>query len=53
MSQKFLNFNDDKSEVIVFGSTNVTTLLHSKLGSLTKNIKQTARNRRVIFEADL
>lgn len=40
MSQNFLKFNDDKSEVKVFGPTDSTSLLHSKLGSPTKNIKQ-------------
>lgn len=39
-SQNFLNSNDDKSEVIVFGQTDSTSPLHSMLGSLTKNISE-------------
>ncbi|KAF7647980.1 hypothetical protein LDENG_00163710 [Lucifuga dentata] len=53
MSQNFLKPNDNKSEVIVFGQTHSTSLLHSKLGSLTKNIKPAARSLGVIFDADL
>ncbi len=38
---------------LVFGPTNSTNLFHGKLGTLTKNMKQAAKNLGIIFGEDL
>ena len=50
MSQNFLKFNDDKSEVILFGSPNSVSSFGANLVNLSMNITQAARNLGVISD---
>lgn len=53
MLQNVLKCNEDKTKIIVTGPINSPSLVHSKFGSLTKNMKLTARNFGIIVDADL
>ena len=51
MSLNFLNFNDKKTEVVVFGGTSVTPLVD--LASLAQYRKPIVKNLGVVLDADL
>ena len=53
MSQNFLQLNESKSEIILFGPPSSTISLHSQLGPLAANITPAARNLGVIFDFNL
>ena len=49
MSQNFIQLNEAKSEILLFGSPNAISSMQSHLGGLSTNVKSTARNLGVIF----
>ena len=49
----FLQLNDSKSEVLVFGPPILRAQIESNLGSLTTNLKPTVKNLGVTFDPDL
>lgn len=52
MSQNVLEFNDDKSEVILFCHPNSISSFGANLSDLSNNILQAARNLGVIVDAN-
>ena len=53
MANNFLQLNDSKAEVILFGLPDKINSISHNLGSLSPYIKPHARNLRVIFDSDL
>ena len=53
MSNNFLQLNESKSEVLIFGPPQERAKLGQELGSLTPNIKPSVRNLGVILDPDL
>lgn len=52
MSDYFLQLNDKKSEVVLFGPHLARTQIVGNLGHLFTNVKPTARNLGVFFDLD-
>ena len=53
MSNNFLQLNETKSEILLFGPPNSTQPFIPELGSLSQNVKESARNLGVIFDSAL
>ena len=53
MSQNFLQLNESKSEVLLFGPSNLTNVLKLKLGELSSNVQHSVRNLGVMFDHNL
>jgi len=53
MSANFLQLNDSKMEVSIFGSSKFTEVVASKLGPLSGNLHTHVRNLGVIFDSAL
>lgn len=54
MSQNHLKFDDDKSDVILFGPPNsISSFGANRPSNASNNMKQAARNRGVIFDTKL
>ena len=53
MTQNFLQLNQSKSEIILFGPPSSTISLHSQLGPLSANVTPAARNLGVFFDSNL
>ncbi|KAL0964863.1 hypothetical protein UPYG_G00330070, partial [Umbra pygmaea] len=53
MANSFLQLNDNKTEVIVFGSSKSQNLISAKLGPLAPYVKSHARNLGVILDSHL
>ena len=53
MAQNFLQLNETKTEIIIFGPPNTTPTFQSELNTLSANVTHSARNLGVIFDSDL
>ena len=53
MSQNFLQLNESKTEILLFGPPQSIPFLHSQLGNLSQNVKSVARNLGVMFDSSL
>ena len=53
MSNNFLKLNEDKTEVLIIGSSEQRELIISRLGGLAKESSTSARNLGVIIDAEL
>ena len=53
MSQNFLQLNSDKTEILLFGPPNLTSILKDDLGSLSSAVKPIAKSLGVFFDPDL
>lgn len=53
MAANFLQFNNNKTEVLIFGPEHHKLQMQSSLGSLTANVKSVAKNLGVTFDSNL
>ncbi len=53
MAKNFLQLNESKLEVLLFGTSSLSAPVQSKLGCLSFNIKESARNLGVTFDSNL
>ena len=53
MSQNFLQLNESKSEILLFAPPDSTLSIQAQLGTLSNNVKTSARNLGVWFDSNL